>query len=309
VTSPRTALGRHAADAVKTSSPDGAFIDLDRPYDGSQDDLFPNPEPRAEFLEYKQQLELDGIQFVQVRPVEDIVASFSRYDGAYVYLSMPIIVLNDMEPIGFYDGVSFTWRDRRFGTYLFLCPIAKVAKVDWSGGAHRGWSWNPSTNTGSYFHIIGKIKALTNMSNRLGGAVQVPTIIVYAIDDGWRFASVSQATVSSQLAKAQQQEKAVQSSREDEKDLKAAVMMLSDLINSVEVISYERGPGFILHISAGAWHAQPDSAAFLLSLAQRIKSICSQRKLQPPSRVAVWDTSDIGGLGEWDPGAGVYSLR
>ena len=93
-------------------------------------------------------------------------------------------------------------------------------------------------------------------------------------------------------------------------------MMLSDLIDKVEVVYYEggSGPAFILDMRSDAWHALPDRRAFLLSLAERIGSTCSQRKLRRPSSVAVWDRSDeytgaLGALGEWVPGAGVTILR
>jgi hypothetical protein len=180
----------------------------------------------------------------------------------------------------------------------------------------RGWEWNTRTNTGSYFHVIGKITGLTQASNRLGAAVQIPTILVHTIDDGWRFASVSEATAAASLEKAQQQDARTQASREKDKDLETAVMMLSDLIDKVDVFynEGENGPAFILEIRSDAWNTLLDRREFLLSLADRISSVCSERKLGRPSRVVVSDRSDknigaLGALGEWVSGVGVTLLR
>ena len=112
----RRTLGDRSAtaDGAKASPAQQAFVDLDHPYSGSKHDLFPNPEPRAEFLNYKRQLEYYGVNFVQLRPVEDIVANLPKYEGAYVSLTLPMTLLHEMEPLGSYEGLSFTWSDRRF---------------------------------------------------------------------------------------------------------------------------------------------------------------------------------------------------
>jgi len=105
------------------------LIDLDHPYSGSKQDLFPNPEPRGEFLNYKRRLEYRGINLAQLRPVEDILANFPKYEGFHVSLSLPVKSLQEIEHIGSYDGLSFTWSDRRFGAYLFVCPIASGERL------------------------------------------------------------------------------------------------------------------------------------------------------------------------------------
>lgn len=301
-------LSKTPSDAVLSPepevSPDTPSVDFD--FGGR---ILPNPNPSSVFTSYKRDSQARGVTFVQLRPVEDIVANFTRYEGKHVSLSLPIRGM-DVAYLGSQEGMKFTWKNPRFGTYFFLCPIAEVVQ-DWGSG---GWEWDPRTNTGSYLHMQGVIKELTPAATRMGMIVQIPTIHVYAIDDGYRFVAITQTQLTTRLAKAVLAEERQAAVQEKERDIKAAVMAISDIIERVNVDQYKLaagkglGSGFIIYVSADVWHSIPDRSGWLLAIVQKIKVICAENNLPPLVRVAVWDT-EVGGLGAWHPTYGVTELR
>lgn len=280
------------------------FVDINHAYNDPGQDCPPNPNPRPDFLDFKMRLQARGLAFVVLRPVEDVVSHMADYENAQVILSLPTNAVQEVRPLGPWEGLSFLWSDARFGTYLFNCPIPSVAEDYFS----RGWRWDLVRDTGNYLHIIGRVAGLTQSTNRLGMTIQIPIVLVEAADDGWRFASVSRVTADAVLERARQQEEAGRAARQEERDLEASVMILSRLIAKVDVVYYEEGPGFVLHISSNDWFAMQNRGALLASLGRKIQSICRERRMREPYRVAAWDTS-VGSLGEWSPTAGVYALR